>query len=72
MTMTPPTFAAEYRPQGDRGFWRLLVVRPTEGACWDELLSAVALRDCDKRVRMLHRPAVEARRGPGLFPDGPT
>jgi hypothetical protein len=69
MTTAPPSFAAEYRPKGDRGFWRLLAVRPSERACWDELLAAPNLRTCDLRVRPLlqritrfdERPYVDGR-----------
>jgi hypothetical protein len=55
MTLAPDGYAAEDRRRGDRGFWRLLVIRPTESACWDDLLAAPALRNCDLRVRPLHR-----------------
>ena len=52
---TPHAFAAEYRPRGDRGSWRLHAVRESESACWDELLAAADLSGCDLRVRPLRR-----------------
>jgi hypothetical protein len=70
--MTPPaTYAAEYRPRGRRGVWRLLAVRPTEGACWDELLAAPELRNCDLRVRALRRVAARGDDLPAIAPSVP-
>lgn len=48
------TFAAEWRPKADRGYWRLYCVCPTEAEAWDTLLKMSA-RDRDLRVRRLAR-----------------
>src|SRR5262249_31298084 len=49
MTSTPHNHAAAFRPRGDRRFWRLHTVWPSEATCWVDLLAAAELRDYELR-----------------------